>query len=531
MKQDRHKTMSPRYKRAMARNKSLIEMFYTVDIDFSMKTPAGKPHFLENRFKTQKLNRVDSSNARRDTFLQARCTKLQQRTLQIKAAVQKKNEHLKTENQKKMQLIDESVKKANENRLALLQKQIEFHSKSYQKAKDICKIQTQKSFERSLKLQNKIARDMRINSIRRDLMLSKKTAAADVEVADDAASKIQNYYRKRKFQALVKIYNKIGLNPENCLEFGFEGLLKRVENPTTQKVAQYLIIRAKKINNSKKTFKFAPKVLLSAFVFATYPQEILLKMDDQEQDLLLASEKLIGDFMFWVRTKDSSLIASLSKQFLNSFDDFYEQLQVYKSKDKMAFVNQLIGHFIELDKLWIQVFLKDDREEWASNIEEQQNMHLKRILKFGDYAKEKLESVREEFKIFAVGSGVKMTIAEDAIFSTTANHYYLPIEDMEVDSISPANNAAAEMDVDEVKPEVADINAYGSALSNEQLAHELVMDPKFELKRDQKTELQLQVTEIAKKAFANQIRKEISENIYEVTVLNMIMEIKQVFYK
>lgn len=532
MKQNRHKSNSPHYKRAMALTKSLIEMFYTVDIDSTMKRPARKPHFLESRLsrKTRNLNLSDSSHARREAFLQARRTKLQQRMLQVKSAVQKKNELLKIETLKKMKLIDDNIKKANQKRLALIQKQIEFHSKSYRKAKDVCKVQTQKTVERSLKLQNKIARDMRINSIRRELMFSKNSVGAGVEVeaSDDAATKIQNYYRKRKFQELVKIYKKVGLICENCLELGFEGLLKRVENSTTQKIAQFLIIRAKKINNSKKDYKFASKVLLTAFVFVSYPREILLRMDEQEQDLLLASEKLINDFMFWIRTKDSSLIALLSKQFLSSFDNFYEKFQLYKSNDEIALVNQLIGHFMELDKLWIQVFLKDDREEWAINIEEHQNMHLKRILKFGDYAKNKLETVRETFKLSVIESGVKMSIAEGAVFTTTANHYYLPIEALEGDSVPPPDCTTAEMDVDEVKPDLADINVYGSSLSNEQLAHELVMDPKFELKRSKKTDLELQVAEIAKKAFADQIRKEISEGIYQGTVLNLIMEIKEV---
>jgi T-complex protein 11 len=75
---------------------------------------------------------------------------------------------------------------------------------------------------------------------------------------------------------------------------------------------------------------------------------------------------------------------------------------------------------------------------------------------------------------------------------------------------------------------VPDFSEFGAFLTNEQLAHELVMDPNFTLKAPVKTGIEFQIQEIAMKAFADAMRDEIAQGLYAKTVFGMLGEIKNV---
>lgn len=78
---------------------------------------------------------------------------------------------------------------------------------------------------------------------------------------------------------------------------------------------------------------------------------------------------------------------------------------------------------------------------------------------------------------------------------------------------------------------------FGSFLSNEQLAHELVRDPDFELKLNQnKSAMEIRITEIAKKAFFDKVRAEFQNGNYLEYAPGLLKDIKSVketqyFYK
>ena len=76
---------------------------------------------------------------------------------------------------------------------------------------------------------------------------------------------------------------------------------------------------------------------------------------------------------------------------------------------------------------------------------------------------------------------------------------------------------------------------FGSFLSNEQLAHELVRDPDFELKPNQnKSAMEIRITEIAKKAFFDKVRTEFQNGNYleySPGLLKDIKSVKETLYK
>lgn len=70
--------------------------------------------------------------------------------------------------------------------------------------------------------------------------------------------------------------------------------------------------------------------------------------------------------------------------------------------------------------------------------------------------------------------------------------------------------------------------AYGAALSNEQLARELARNPDFQLKPKKKSQLEEQISKIAKAAFFDRAREEFSKGIYTNFVPSLLQDIKSV---
>ena len=91
----------------------------------------------------------------------------------------------------------------------------------------------------------------------------------------------------------------------------------------------------------------------------------------------------------------------------------------------------------------------------------------------------------------------------------------------------------------ETKPQIAESNLsssktfkavseFGSAMTNEQIAHELVLDPDFQIKPPQKSALEEQVTAMAKKAFFDAARTEFLQNKYLTYLPGLITDVKEV---
>jgi hypothetical protein len=525
------KASTPYKRKAYSVYCSLMQLYgnyFTIDAS-PLKKPARKPKYLERRFenKSKSFFDVEMGLVRKEAFLNARRSRLGKRLMHIKDSVMKAKELEDERKSKTKFLIAVTLENANKKRAMILQQTIDCNSKYVKRAKEMAKINAQKIIRDKLTLQLQIDARMRLSSYRREKFLSIPRSQvlgnplADLKIADNAAVQIQNYYRKRKFDQLVKVYRKVGLTKEQASSYTFDGLIVRVQNPTTVKVAGYFVSRAKKINGSTLVFKTPGKYLLSAFVFTTYPSEVLLKKDLEETELLAHAENLVSSFSVWKESTDSALIAPLSKMFLEAFETFYKAFDNYKCRDKTKFLNQLVGHFMELDKLWLNVmFRQDAHTEWAAHINEHQAIHLAKILKFGELGKSALKKARDEF-VKENGQSVELNTA--ATFSTFATDYYLvnQLKEVKADSLSNTVN-------EDLAANVHNNPNFGQFLSNEQLAHELVVDPNFELKREQKSQVELHVENIVKKAYQDKIRQELSEGILSKSVLGLVMEIKQV---
>ncbi|KAI8915884.1 T-complex protein 11-domain-containing protein [Gorgonomyces haynaldii] len=288
-------------------------------------------------------------------------------------------------------------------------------------------------------------------------------------------------------------------------QLDFHELTKRLQSASVIKIAGFFLVRAKKLKPQQYTWKNPGRVFLSSYVMSLHPDQVFETFGPQEEDLKTLASQMLTLFDVWLQTS----APKHGRMFLEHYSQFYEAFEAWKNKDSIKIIEDLVRHFMELEGLWLTVMHQEDADhEWGPNIEEQQKGILLRLKKFGTLANERLQEERS-----AVLDQVRQTNQVEITNDVYSNKRFRPLQ--RADGITPE------------PVEDQSVQEFGSLLSNEKLAHELVMDPKFELKAPEKSEMELRVAEMAKKAFADQINSQVQEGKMDGMVLEMIMNIKQ----
>ena len=502
-----------------------------------MASPSKKPSHLQKRFRTRSNKSVESTTKKAKDILDNRRQKLALRSDAIKAKLKsiKESRVLETENQ--MKKITIGLEEATTKREELLKVKVESNASIVERAKTIARTQNQKSREEMAVIQKNLEKRMRTTSNRRarnllvpkSRLLDAKTRRESLVVNDEAAVCIQDWWRERKFTPLVKIYRKVAVTKLKAKELNFSGLMARVQNPTTLKATSFLIIRAKRTVGIKYNWKQPARVLLLAYVIALYPQEMFTEMNVQEQDLISLAAQCITELEHYVNATSPEVIAPLARSFLPVFADFYTAFEAWKKKDSKKVISELVDHFMELDQLWISVCENENAMlEWGPNIDQHQKMHLTRLKRYGDGAVQLLLDARQQLKASFEEAGTELKIARNVVPTASATVYYVTSNRDSVKRIDSVLDGTEIVNEQVQKPTAQDMDMFGQLLSNEQLAHEIAMDPSFKLQPAAKSELQQRVEKQAKQAFADALDREIDVQVYDKKCLVIIKDISQV---
>lgn len=489
---------------------------------------AGKPFHLEKRLQSRKCVSHEDNVARREAFLHARRTKLTMYQEQLKIAVEehrKKNEDRLTATRNK---IENDLQTAEELRAQKLMAFKQSQSEVVAKAKSTARMNKQKQLQGAAELQDDIAAKLRVSALRRkklaEIPRSKLLNATswgyqeEAQVLDDAAVTIQSWYRKCKLRPITRLYKKMGMTRENLLAIGFPKMMAKLQIEPLIKTVKILLLRAKKTTGkSVSHLKNPARTFLSLYMVVLYSDETLQSSEAQEVDLKNIATASLELFETWM----SSARASVARKFMDTFISYYNAFEAWKTRDTFKVVDDLVGQFMELEGLWLSVMNQVDADgEWAPAIQEQQNEISKRLASFGPSALSRLEAQRTITRDQVIQSNAPVDIFSQAM---TSNEMYRV----------KVNNVPIEVkqDVDSsVEPEAElDSAEFGAFLSNEMLAHELVMDPNYSLKPAAKSPLETQVSEIAKKAFTDALREDINNGNYANYVFGMVVQIREVY--
>ncbi|KAI8926748.1 T-complex protein 11-domain-containing protein, partial [Entophlyctis helioformis] len=296
---------------------------------------------------------------------------------------------------------------------------------------------------------------------------------------------------------------------------------------------------------------------------------------------------MLADFDAWTATAAATPaddLHILGRSFLKSYMAYYAAFEAWKSQDMHKLIDDLVSHFLDLERLWLSVKDQEDAEtEWAPRIDEQQHQIHDRIEKFGAPAIARLEAARSRLHAELAAQDVEMVpsspiripsrrtrrsrqtrasfisaTSESAHRSTSPScssrscpasrrmssqssrsgrsgsptkspertgrqqQQQQPVtNDQRNEPSMPSASHGMAPAIQSVAPE------FGQVFSNEQLAHELVMDPDFSLKRPKRSQFEEQVAAVARRAFFDGVRDEIAQSGYGSQALGILSDIKQ----
>ncbi|KAJ3277222.1 hypothetical protein HK104_003544 [Borealophlyctis nickersoniae] len=528
--------------------------FYVIDV-LSLKHPSGKPHHLEARLSSRSTRSSSLSKglARRAAFLEDRRSKLARRTSHVRDVCAA---HRRTANAPRgtqsIETLSERLRSAERNRNTILERRGQSCAQQVARAKAVAKAQSQRDQESAATRRAALEQRLRATSARRQRLLTIPRSRLleshlwdepeNENVTTEASITIQQWWRRSKMSPCVKNWSRFGLSLAKANEMSFERLVRLVKSDQLIRALGRILLRVKKMVGGEVAWKNPSRVFLSAYMIVAHPNELMPNIGPEEEALRESAVVMLVDFESWIDGFGTEKSYTLSHRFIDSWTAFYAAFEAWKSQDSRKIVESMVAHWIELERLWLSVKEQVGAHiEFLPRIEEQQKEIAGRLQKFGPDALAKLEQARASLLDTASFGRESPEEPSRTTLSTSpkrfpANRFQRKdsVAPTSID-ITPAGDSVRSTDDPKLPPtpsaEAPDVRKMVSGyhdqqLSNEQLAHELVMDPDFQLKPAERSPLEEQVREMAKKAFFDSVRREFGEGKFEY-VVGLIADAKQ----
>lgn len=200
--------------------------------------------------------------------------------------------------------------------------------------------------------------------------------------------------------------------------------------------------------------------------------------------------------------------------FVEAWNEYMTLFELWKSKDRNQFVDNLIAYYVQLSTL-------------------RQNMIADNDPSVGDELQQQLDRVK--LRLEQLGGSVALenlqrALEKSAASTSTGRRRQQEKVKPRVPEVEERDEMTKEQD--EINKEQMNrlLNQYSSSFfTNLQLAHELILDPQFSLENHvAESALERQVKEVAEKALFDQIVEEIERGEMAGCVPGLIHDIKQV---
>jgi hypothetical protein len=284
------------------------------------------------------------------------------------------------------------------------------------------------------------------------------------------------------------------------------------------------------------------------------------------QELLSSAKSMLTNFEHWMDEFSAAtpgrIHYSLLVKFLYDWDAYYNAFNTWKTKDSEKLTSNLIAHYMDYERLWNTVKNQANAEtEWRPNIVFQQEEIRRKVRNLGsDAAIARLEdSLRQMREMMPTkkddseleSDSVKGSIndQESGDWSKKENDLTVPPRQVAVSptslpsssiNLSPSSGdtdtslSSSSMSDDahgsntSLQKLIQSFGEYGAGFSNEKLAHEIIIDPDFELKPLKRSELEERVRAMATKALLETAREDFERGQYDKWIPGLVKDIKQV---
>ncbi|KAJ3216550.1 hypothetical protein HDU67_009335 [Dinochytrium kinnereticum] len=625
----------------------LSKGFYYVEA-LALKQPAGKPRHLEERFRARRrrsnsslINILTNHYSANEAFIEERRSKLKRRHNHIQKVLTAHRTSLHADDPVGRQKIQETLKAAEMNRKSILDRQAKSCAVKVAHAREVAAAQAKKDEEAQLARRQALEDRLRASEARRRAYQStpRSRLLHPNEVSDDpttihelsplrnsAACSIQRWWRSRHMKALVDSWNTSTrcLTPRTVKGMSFDALIGLIQSQGVIRSASKILgmlwkmvdlipedvndeqsrgrsstkssHKSSKRSSSGGSTKKRPqwknpsRVFLSSFIIVEHTNEIMPTIAAEEETVKKNAVSVLGAFQNWLdcvsATSEQELLET-TLAFLKTWTLYYESFNTWKERDTKKIVDDLVSHWMNLEKLWLSVKDQVDADsQWRPRIEQQQKVIINRLGRFGESA---LDRLREERRLSISSNASDMEIDEDAgvtssattsapmkipgtggrsqspmasspmdILSTSPQRFPTKSLRKRVDSVnspvrsSPSRSPSSRNLADERSPsrpstpssvpdelihpstngsrslDLTGVAAsFGSTLSNEQLAHELTLDPDFALKKPQLSPLEESIRTQARRAFFDSVQQSFDKQEFSVHVPDFIEDIRR----
>ncbi|KAI7851859.1 T-complex protein 11-domain-containing protein [Circinella umbellata] len=330
--------------------------------------------------------------------------------------------------------------------------------------------------------------------------------------------------RKITWSELISIFHKLGLPlfsmPETWLQFNHLGRLLRNKR-VIQVISKILNVV---LNVIDKDGRKCSRVLLSAYMMTMCPCEVFQNVHGSEEKQLLASaKKVLQHFEEIVHSQENQPSLTTKLAFEQCWNGYYALFESWKSNDMTQLVANMSAYCMELMRLKETLGKQGDDDGVNEQLDQQ------------------IVQVKE--RIHAVGGASALehlAEAEQALHQSYQQQDAARTSLPGPSSVPPSPTPRPERStVQEEPPSISAeqlnrlLGGYApvSGITNQQLAHEIILDPDFKLQRastdeDPKT-LEQQVRKIATQAFFDAVEEDIKNGCPEKSLPPLMDDVRQ----
>ncbi|KAI8363832.1 T-complex protein 11-domain-containing protein [Choanephora cucurbitarum] len=336
---------------------------------------------------------------------------------------------------------------------------------------------------------------------------------------------LQNQKRSEQEQApkkkpsswsiILKAFKELGLpspsSPDTWLEFNALGQL--LHQP------KVVVVTTKVLNTALKTVdeesRHRARVLLTSYMTLMCPKEVLEDVNGPEEKRLHASAKeMLQLFEIWLKAHGRPGATTARMAFVNAWNDYNLLFEAWKSRDCDQLMKNMIIYYVELSTLRQTVIAQSHGDEAV-----------------GEQLRQQLEQIKA--KLQKLGGSEALNNLQRALESSASS----TSTGRKKQQQNNTPRSSDEMDMFEQRQQQEKSEQLGQLLSgfaqptsgitNEFLAHELIMDPEFKLQRHGPTdELEKRVRLMAEKAFFDKLEQDIQQGKADMSLPSVIQDVK-----
>lgn len=221
-------------------------------------------------------------------------------------------------------------------------------------------------------------------------------------------------------------------------------------------------------------------------------------------------------FEIWLRAHGRPGATKARLAFVSAWNDYNILFESWKSNDCEQLVKNMIKYYVELSTLRQTVIAQQNGDE---SVGEQLKQQLEEI-------KTKLEKLGGNNALERLQRSLESASSSTSTGRKKQERINTPRSPLDDEQNSPETQTTSPEQMTQL---LSGFTQPSAGLSNEQLAHELIMDPEFKLQRYEPIDdLEKRIRLIAEKAFFDKVSEDIANGTPELSLPSLIRDVKSV---